>query len=112
MGAEIHEAFGDNGICAVCKRNPVSRWCDYVVDYSNPVTFLRNYKDFVAVNSGNGYQTCDLPMCSTCAASVGRDRDLCPHHMALHRQRELPSDYQRRRRTQARTEMYRAKREE
>ncbi|MGG1670014.1 hypothetical protein ACIFOE_05055 [Paenibacillus sp. NRS-1783] len=107
MGASVHESFGDHGICAVCRRDPVSRWCDYVVDYVNSVTFLRNYKDFVAVNNGNDYTTCDLPMCDKCATSVGRDRDLCPHHMSLHRQTELPDQYQRRRQIQARSTMYR-----
>lgn len=98
--AETIESFGENGICAVCKRKPVSKWCDYVTGYENSTLFLRNYKDFISANSGNDYTTCDLPMCNSCATSVGRDRDLCPHHMSLHRQKELPNKYQRQRQMQ------------
>lgn len=91
------EAFGKDGICAVCKRNPVNRWCDYVMSYDNDVYFFRQYKDFKEANSGDQYDTCDLPMCDKCASSVGRDRDMCPHHKLLFDRRALPDESQRKR---------------
>lgn len=105
--AEVIESFGSNGICAICKRNPVNRWCDYVVSYDTSTTFLRNYKDFIAVNGAKDYETCDLPMCDKCATSVGRDRDLCPHHISLHRKIQLPDEYLRQRQIQERISIYR-----
>lgn len=89
------EAFSIDGVCAICRRNPVKRWCDYVVAYDNQIIFFRDYKDFVDANSAISYETCDLPLCDKCATNVGRDRDLCPHHMSLHSQVKLPEEYQR-----------------
>lgn len=107
MSAEVHESFGDHGICAICKRNPVNRWCDYVVGYDNNIIFLRGYKEFMDANGGCNHSTCDLPMCDKCATNVSRERDFCPHHMSLHRKAELPDKYQRSRQTQAKMEIYR-----
>jgi len=90
-------SFGENGICAVCRRNPVNRWCDYVISYDNYFIFLRDYKQFIAANQSNDYETCDLPMCEKCAKEVSIDRHLCPHHMKLHTQRHLPDAYQKKR---------------
>ena len=99
---EAIQAFGKDGICAVCKRNPVNRWCDYVMSYDNNITYFRQCKDFKDSNSGNDYDTCDLPMCNKCAANVGRDRDMCPHHKMLFDKKELPDEYQRVRAAQER----------
>lgn len=103
----LTQAFGKDGVCAICKRRPVNRWCDYVISYETTTTFFRDYKDFVSANRQNDYETCDLPMCETCATNGGRDRDLCPHHMGLHRTVKLPDEYQRRRQSQTKSEMYR-----
>ncbi|QJC52737.1 hypothetical protein HGI30_14985 [Paenibacillus albicereus] len=108
--ADVIDSFGSNGICAVCKRNPVNRWCDYVVDYSNPLTFFRDYKDFIEANRGDKYETCDLPICDKCATNVGKDRDLCPHHMGLHGKAQLPDEYQRQRQGRERAKIYTAER--
>lgn len=93
--AETVQAFGKDGICAVCKRNPVNRWCDYIMEYDKPTYFHRDYKTHLAINSGDSNKTCDLPMCEQCAFNVGTDRDICPHHKTLYDKRELPDAYQR-----------------
>lgn len=98
--ADVHNSFGEHGICAVCRKRPVERWCDYVIGYDNHVTFMRDYKSFIEANRPQQYETCDLPMCIECATNVGRDRDLCPHHMSLHRNVKLPVEYQRNRQAQ------------
>jgi hypothetical protein len=98
------QAFGKDGICAVCKRNPVNRWCDFVMSYDNATIFLRDYKDFINVNE-KSYDTCDLPMCDKCAANVGRDRDMCPYHKGLFDKRKLPDEYQRIRASRERTKI-------
>ncbi|RKN86759.1 hypothetical protein [Paenibacillus ginsengarvi] len=91
-------SFGENGICAVCRRNPVTRWCDFIIAYNNEFIWVKgSYKAFKEANSGDKYETCDLPMCEKCANKVSRDRHLCPHHMKLHNQRELPDAYQKKR---------------
>lgn len=91
---DVNQSFGANGICAVCKRNPVNRWCDYIMEYDKPVYFCRDYKNHIAANSGDSNTTCDLPMCDECASSVGTNKDLCPHHKSLFNKRELPNPYQ------------------
>lgn len=104
--ADVHNVFSENGICAVCRRRPVERWCDYVISYDNSVVFTRDYKSFVEINRSNQYETCDLPMCKECAKNVSVDRDLCPHHMSLHQKVKLPDEYQRRRQTQEKRKMF------
>ncbi|MEF3306657.1 hypothetical protein [Paenibacillus sp. GYB003] len=90
--------FGENGICAVCRRNPVNRWCDYIISYDNSIIFVKgSYQTFKEMNQGDKYETCDLPMCDKCANEVSIDRHLCPHHMKLHTQRHLPDAYQKKR---------------
>lgn len=86
--------FGEHGICAVCRRRPVERWCDYIISYDNSIVFARDYKTFVDINHSTQYETCDLPMCKECANNVSIDRDLCPHHMKLHQNAKLPDEYQ------------------
>jgi len=103
--ADVHNSFGENGICAVCRKRPVERWCDYVISYDNCVTFVRDYKSFIEINRTTQYETCDLPMCTECATNVSISRDLCPHHMELHRKVELPDKYQRQRQAQEKAKM-------
>lgn len=87
-----------NGICSICKRKEVSRWCDYIIDYDNSILFVRSRQLFNEINRrGAKYQCCSLPMCEECAFSVGHDTDFCPHHFGLHRKSELPTTYQRKR---------------
>lgn len=97
---DVHNSFGEHGICAVCRKRPVERWCDYIVSYDNSTVFTREYKSFIEINRSTQYETCDLPMCTECATNVSVDRDLCPHHMSLQRKVELPDQYQRRRQSQ------------
>ena len=86
----------EKGICSVCKKSQVSKWCDYITEYNHFVLFLRNYEDMIEANRrGASYRTCDLPMCSNCAKEVSSDTHLCPHHHHLHKQVELPEKYQR-----------------
>ena len=88
----------EKGICSVCKKRKVSKWCDYIVEYNHHVLFLRNYEDMIEANKrGADYKTCDLPICFECAKEVSMDTHLCPHHHNLHKQAELPDSYQRNR---------------
>lgn len=94
----VIEAFNENGICAICRKKPVERWCDYVTEYTNNITFFRNHKDFAKANQwGSDYQTCDLPMCIDCASEISLNRHFCTHHYKLHQLAELPNKYQKRR---------------
>lgn len=86
----------EKGVCAVCKKMQVNRWCDYIIKYENYITFFRKYEDFIEANRrGEQYVTCDLPMCSECAEEVSMDTHLCPHHYELQLQAQLPDEYQR-----------------
>lgn len=92
-----------NGACAICRKKPVERWCDFIVKYDNHLTFFRDRKMFNEANQHNAdYQTCDLPMCEDCAVNVSRDTDMCPHHNNLLNQVSLPDAHQRKRQTQER----------
>jgi len=47
------------------KSRQCARWSTKLCDYPIP---------------GAGGKTCDKPLCSSCAVSVGADRDFCPNH--------------------------------
>lgn len=51
--------------CSICKE-PSSRLCDFVVDRTH-----------------SAVGTCDKPLCTRCAVSVGRNVDHCPDHPAV-----------------------------
>lgn len=88
----------EKGICAICKKNQVEHWCDFVMNYYNPgMMTIRSYPLFEKMNNQNLYSTCDLPMCNECANEVSNDRHLCEHHHLLMQQAELPNEYQRNR---------------
>lgn len=91
------------GLCAVCNKSPADKFCDYIMEYTNDTIFLRNRFEFNEVNRrGAQYVTCDLPLCEKCSKEIAIDHDLCPHHYGLYTKRELPSKFQRKRRTQIR----------
>lgn len=99
MNSEIVDMTA--GICGVCRKNPVSRWCDFIIKYDNHLTFFRDRGMFNESNQHNAdYQTCDLPMCEDCAINVSRETDMCPHHNNLLNQVDLPNVHQRKRQGQ------------
>lgn len=100
---EVLEPDFKLGLCAVCKKQHATQFCDYIMEYHNNIMFMRDRKSFNEENRrGSQYETCDLSLCRDCAQEISRDHDLCPHHFGLHQQRELPSRNQEERRTQAR----------
>jgi len=91
------------GLCAVCRKNPATQFCDYIMEYHNNLIFMRNRRDFNEINRrGEQYETCDLPICKNCSYEISRDHDLCPHHFSIHQKRGLPNPFQNKRRAQAR----------
>lgn len=91
------------GLCAVCGKKPATQFCDYIVEYHNNITFVRDRREFNEINQrGRQYETCDLPMCKDCSKEISKDHDLCPHHYGLYLQRDLPNLFQRKRRAQVR----------
>ncbi|MEC1178521.1 hypothetical protein P9B03_08515 [Metasolibacillus meyeri] len=92
------EVDHQKNVCAICKKQPVVRWCDYIIRYDHAHIFLRNPQASKEPNRrGAQYKTCDLPMCENCVHEASLDHDLCPHHSQLLRQAMLPTDYQRER---------------
>lgn len=90
-----------DGVCAVCRKKAVSRWCDFIIKYDNHLTFFRDRRMFNEANQHNAdYETCDLPMCEDCSTNVSRDTDMCPHHNSLLHQIDLPDVRQRKRQVQ------------
>lgn len=91
------------GLCAVCKKKPVTQFCDYILEYHNDIIFIRDRKLFNDINRrGEQYETCDLPMCRDCAKEISIDHDLCPYHYGLYLKRKLPDTHHRKRRAEAR----------
>lgn len=91
------------GLCAVCGKAAAAQFCDYIMEYTNDLLFIRDRIRFNEENRrGAQYETCDLPMCGDCAKEISRDHDLCPHHFGLFQQRELPNPFHEKRRAQAR----------
>lgn len=83
------------GVCAICKKKPVERWCDYIISYSHNLITFRDYKSWAEANTrGAQYETCDLPLCVDCAKKQDGDAHLCPHHHNLQIQAKLPDKYQ------------------
>lgn len=82
------------GVCAICKKKKVSKWCDFTIAYKQNTVFLRDFEAFKAANEyGAQNEQCDLPMCEDCAAQQQGDMHLCPHHHELMKQAALPTDY-------------------
>lgn len=82
------------GVCAICKKNPVVRWCDFTTKYRHNTIFFRRYQDFKDANTyGAQNAQCDLPMCEDCAAEQDGDMHLCPHHQSLMEQADQPDEY-------------------
>ncbi|MEK5069798.1 hypothetical protein [Sporosarcina sp. FSL K6-1508] len=82
------------GVCAICKKKPVARWCDFTIKYAHNTIFFRRYQDFKEANAyGAQNEQCNLPMCSDCAAEQDGDMHLCPHHQKLMGQVEQQEEY-------------------
>lgn len=82
------------GVCAVCKKKPVARWCDFITKYQHTTFFFRKWQDFKDANTyGMQHQQCNLPMCEQCASEQTGDMHLCPHHQSLMDQVEQPNEY-------------------
>lgn len=82
------------GVCAVCRKRPVTKWCDFTIKYAHSTIFFRRYQDFKDANTYGAQNTqCDLPMCEECAVEQHGDMHLCPHHQSLIEQAELPTEY-------------------
>ena len=82
------------GVCAICKKNPVTRWCDFTTRYQQTTFFFRKYQDFKEANTyGVQNSQCNLPMCDDCATEQYGDMHLCPHHQYLMDQVSQPNEY-------------------
>lgn len=82
------------GVCAICKKNPVTRWCDFTTKYKQNTIFVRSYQDFKQANAyGAQNEQCNLPMCEDCAIQQVGDMHLCPHHQELMDQSEQTVEY-------------------
>jgi hypothetical protein len=68
--------------CAICCKNEVEVLCDFVTDYDNQPIFVRNYKDFVALNGQVRHETCDMPMCRECAMEHN-NAHFCTYHAEM-----------------------------
>lgn len=78
--------------CAICHQRQATRYCDYIIGYSNPNTFYRDYK-LICGNNGPHYETCDVPMCDECAKNIGRELDFCPYHFEIYQKaKEVPAE--------------------
>lgn len=98
----------EKGICSICRKKVVSRWCDFIIKYKNETIFIRDYKEFIEANRhGAQYETCDLPMCEECANTVSHDTHICPHHNELLKIVELPNEYQRQRQQREKSKILR-----
>ena len=98
----------EKGICSVCRKRVVNRWCDFIISYNNGPIFFRNYKDFVEINRrGAQYETCDLPMCEECVNTVSHDTHICPHHNKLLMDVDLPDEYQKQRQQREKSKILR-----
>lgn len=90
------------GLCAICNRQPATHFCDYIMEYTHDIYFMRNRIEFNEINRrGAQYETCDLPMCEGCKTNISNDHELCKHHYSLYLKIKLPDAYQERRRGQA-----------
>lgn len=90
------------GLCAICNRKPATHFCDYIMEYTHDIYFMRNRIEFNEINRrGVQYETCDLPMCAHCKTEIADDHDFCKHHYGLYLKKDLPDAYQERRRRHA-----------
>jgi hypothetical protein len=88
--------------CAICHKRPATRYCDYIIGYSNPQIFMREFQQ-LCVHNGPDYETCDVPMCEDCAKNIDREIDFCPYHYAIYQKaKEIPAEL---RKAQARVKM-------
>lgn len=88
--------------CAICHKRPATRYCDYIIGYSNPQLFMRDFQQ-LCMNNGPHYETCDVPMCDECAKNISREIDFCPYHYDLYKKaKKLPQEL---RKAQARIKM-------
>ena len=65
--------------CGVCHKRFATKWCDYVIDYPESITFIcgrASYRDFEAAQD---QITCDCALCDECAKNHGLI-DFCPYH--------------------------------
>lgn len=82
------------GVCAICRKNPVSRWCDFTTRYQQTTFFFRKYQYFKDANTyGVQNSQCNLPMCEDCATEQDGDMHLCSHHQNLMEQASQPNEY-------------------
>lgn len=82
------------GVCAICRKNPVSRWCDFTTRYQQTIFFFRNFQDFKEANTYGAQNTqCNLPMCENCSIEQVGDMHLCPHHQNLMELADQPNEY-------------------
>ncbi|MFT8928503.1 MAG: hypothetical protein ABF969_04120 [Sporolactobacillus sp.] len=78
--------------CAICHKRPATRYCDYIIGYSNPQMFMIDYQQ-ICGNNGPHYETCDVPMCDECAKNIDREIDFCPYHYDLYQKaKKLPQE--------------------
>jgi hypothetical protein len=101
-GGNVNDADLFKNPCAICGKKAATRYCDYIIGYSNQQIFMRDYKQLCA-NNGPDYETCDIPMCEDCAKNVGREIDFCPYHYGLYQKgKEIPEKWKK---AQARVKM-------
>ncbi len=78
--AEIIKEDFSRQKCGVCHKRFATRYCDYVIQYPESVTFVCGTRvGFQDFKSEQQQLTCDCALCDECAKNHGLI-DFCPYH--------------------------------
>lgn len=78
MAKIIKEDFSKQK-CGVCHKRFATKYCDFVIQYSESPTFICGRTAFQDFMESQQQLTCDCALCDECAKNHGLI-DFCPYH--------------------------------